>query len=225
MNGRNVLLVEGEADRGFFEAFCESLSIPVDQITPATPDAFPRIHPPASNRNTKRGVIDLLPLMISQLYDGSLLRLGVVVDADASQHGQGFSCTIEQVSNVVTPHGYSLGQSPEPGLVYCHNNGLADLGLWVMPNNADDGMLEDWLKPVLRPDEAPLLGHANHAIDTLPDSPRFKPLHRSKAEIATWLAWQQKPGHGLYRAVEDQLLNPQAEAYQSLVAWLRRVFP
>lgn len=46
----------------------------------------------------------------------------------------------------------------------------------------------------------------------------------SKAEVATWLAWQKKPGQGLYAACDDNLLNTQAQLYVELLAWLNLVF-
>jgi hypothetical protein len=50
------------------------------------------------------------------------------------------------------------------------------------------------------------------------------PIHRSKAEVATWLAWQKQPGHGLYRAVEDQLIDMNSELFLELKDWLTHIY-
>jgi hypothetical protein len=96
--------------------------------------------------------------------------------------------------------------------------------LWVMPNNADEGMLEDWIKQCRHPGEGALYQHAGDSIDTIPGYPKFKPLYRTKAEVATWLAWQEKPGHGLYQAVKPELLDSNSPLYAGLHAWLKHVF-
>jgi hypothetical protein len=50
------------------------------------------------------------------------------------------------------------------------------------------------------------------------------PIHRSKAEVATWLAWQKQPGHGLYRVVEDQLIDMDSELFLELKDWLTHIY-
>jgi hypothetical protein len=94
-----------------------------------------------------------------------------------------------------------------------------------MPNNADEGMVEDWISACLHPNEQPLMRHAQTAIDQIPGGPKFTPLHRSKAEVATWLAWQTKPEHGLYHAAQPGLLSDKAPQLVSFRSWLERVFP
>jgi hypothetical protein len=49
-------------------------------------------------------------------------------------------------------------------------------------------------------------------------------LQRSKAEVATWLAWQKRPGHGLDSAVREGLLDTGSHGYLQLVAWLNQIF-
>ena len=67
-----------------------------------------------------------------------------------------------------------------------------DIGVWVMPDNQNTGMLEDWAKQCLHPQERALFAHARESVKNLPEPPKFKPLQRSKAEVATWLAWQSR---------------------------------
>ena len=62
------------------------------------------------------------------------------------------------------------------------------------------------------------------AVQALPEPPKFSPLQRSKAEVATWLAWQKRPGHGLDSAVREGLLDTGSHGYLQLVAWLNQIF-
>lgn len=218
MSTKNILLVEGEADRGFFEALCLLLSIPAD-VRVATPKDTGGTH------NTKEGVLShLTKVLLPQLQDGQLERIGVVVDADRLAHGTGYATTVQRFSSALAQVGYQRNPVSTAGLVFSHQDGLADVGLWIMPNNADDGMLEDWVKQCVHPDEAALYQHGSKSIDTIPGRHKFQQWHRSKAEVATWLAWQEKPEHGLYNAAQPALLNLESPLFKELHAWLGHVF-
>lgn len=218
MSHRNVLLVEGEADRGFFEALCRLLNISAD-VRVATPKDVGGSH------NTKAGVLShLTSVLLAQLQDGQLARIGVVVDADRAAHGGGFAVTLQRFTDALAQGAYQPDPMAAAGLVFSHPDGLADLGLWIMPNNLDEGMLEDWIKQCINPSESALYQHAEKSIDAIPGAPKFQPWHRSKAEVATWLAWQKKPEHGLYNAAQTDLINVEAPLFKALQAWLRHVF-
>ena len=215
---KNILLVEGEADRGFFEELCKLLKIPVN-VCVATPKDIGGTH------NTKEGVLShLTEVLLPQLQDGQLERIGVVVDADMLNHGTGFTVTLQRFVDKLAGEKYDQDLMEVNGLIFKHQDGLANLGLWVMPNNADDGMLENWIKHCLHPNEAILYQHGEKSIETIPSGSKFQPLNRTKAEVATWLAWQKKPGHGLYNAVNTDLLNTDAPLFKKLQAWLEYVF-
>ena len=218
MSHKNILLVEGEADRGFFEAICKLLNILVD-VRVATPKDM------GGGHNTKEGVLShLTSALLPQLQDGQLARIGVVVDSDRPMHGSGFAATLQRFTEALAQAGFLPNPSAASGLVFTHQDGLADLGLWIMPNNADDGMLEDWIKQCLGLAEANLYQHAENSIDAIPGAPKFQSWHRTKVEVATWLAWQKKPEHGLYNAAQSDLLNTDAPLFKELQAWLRHVF-
>jgi hypothetical protein len=185
-----------------------------------------KVAPPKNvggSHNTKEGVFNHLPILLSQLGDVQITRLAVVVDADSAANGSGYKHVIDKVKNIVKPHGFTFASDPVGGILFQHDDGLAHFGLWVMPNNRDEGMLEDWIKSCVHPDEHKLFAHAETVVDTLPHT-KFKPIHISKAEVATWLAWQKQPEHGLYRAVEDQLIDTNSALFQELCVWLTHIY-
>lgn len=224
MSAQQILLVEGEADRGLYEALCQSWAITAEVKVSTPRDAGHR-------HNTKQAILQVLPQYLLQLNDGQIQRLGVVMDADSATHGGGFARTLAALAPVLAPHGYQPAPvspppgQPAPGLLFAHNDGLHPVGAWFMPNNADEGMVEDWIKACLHPNEHELMAHAQTAINQIPGGPKFKALHRTKAEVATWLAWQAKPEHGLYHAAQPGLLNEQAPDLVAFRSWLERVFP
>ncbi len=221
MNPKNILLVEGDSDRGFFEALCKIWGVSVQPIAVHTPRDAGHV------KDTKQAAFDVLEkTYLPQLADGQIERLAIAVDADQHANGGGFARTRDQLTQRLTLAGYQLrAESGSGGFLFGHDDGLNDLGAWLMPNNADDGMLEDWIQLNLHPQEAALMQHAKNSIDQIPGGPKFKPLRRSKAEVATWLAWQSEPDHGLWQAAKPDLLEDAAPQLQALKTWLMRVFP
>ena len=220
MSQKNILLVEGDADRGFFEALLQRWRFPVKAVDVCTPRDAGR------HKNSKQAAFDVIQkTYLPQLADGQIGRLAVVVDADRAEHGDGHVRTLQKLADMLKSFNYAAQQSSAPGLIFQHGDGLADIGAWVMPDNAGDGMLEDWIKRSIHPREAGLMNHVRSAIDQIPGGHKFKPLRRSKAEVATWLAWQENPDHGLWQAAEADLLNESAPLLSGFKDWLGRVFP
>jgi len=216
----HVLLVEGYADRDFFNQVCKVINLnKTPKIKVATPQDY------QSRRNTKEDVFKLLPSFLKKIEDSDndLERLAIVVDADEEQHGSGYPKTIQRVKEIVETHDFVLIENNENGLIFKHSDGLADLGLWIMPDNANEGVIEDFIKQCIRTNERNLFNHAVQVVNEIPTR-KFKPHHSTKAEIATWLAWQNPPGRGFYCAVEDNLLDADHSLFQKLENWLKQIF-
>jgi len=81
-------------------------------------------------------------------------------------------------------------------------------------------MLEDWIKESVNSD------NLQAAIDVVGaiKNPKFSDNNKSKAQVATWLAWQKKPDNGFASIFDDNLINEQSESFLQLVAWLKAVF-
>jgi hypothetical protein len=94
-----------------------------------------------------------------------------------------------------------------------------------MPDNTLPGMLEDFARFLVPPGDN-LWPRACDCIDNIPvDQRRFPAQHLIKAQMHTWLAWQQQPGLPLGLAVTTRYLDANAIHAQQLVAWIRRLFP
>lgn len=213
-----ILLVEGRSDEAFFDALCEMHAL----------KAKVRVAPPrilGGKANNKEGLLNLLPLQLEQLADGSLERLALIVDADFPvTNGLGFAKTYKRVEDVLREYGFSpVKRAGVGGLLFSSSEDFHDIGLWIMPDNKNDGMLEDWVKAGIIGTEAALFARATNAVHSLPQ-PKFKPLHVVKAEVATWLAWQDAPGRGMEHAAKAGLLDQQSLQYKKLLSWLTHIF-
>ena len=218
-DSKQILLVEGDSDKSFFEKICKKLSLNTTTVVP--PKDIGGTH------NTKQGVLNQIPTLLKQLNDGQTTNIAAIVDADyVDTHGLGCQKTIEQIAEILNNFDFQLKTNiaNKNGLYFENLDGLPDFGLWVMPDNKQNGMLEDWIKSCIKEDEKVLFQHATDVVQNLPH-PKFKPHLTTKAEVATWLAWQKTPGHGLYSAVKEELLDENSVMFQNLCKWLKDIFP
>ncbi len=213
------LLVEGENDRLFFALCCERVA-KLSKIQVGPPSSY-------GARDGKNNAISLLPALLAQMQDGAITHLALVLDADAPKtDGLGFAKTWEVVTRLLNSAGYTIPDRPNKanaGLIFEHQDGLPAVGLWIMPNNCDNGFLEDFIKKALLGTEKPLLEHAVSTVAELA-KPKFKAHHLSKAEVATYMAWQTTPGQGMHGTVGGQLLNFKTGLGKQFIDWLQKVY-
>lgn len=93
-----------------------------------------------------------------------------------------------------------------------------------MPDNIRTGMLETFVL-ALRVGDPVLHDHARDATSQarVLGAP-FRDTHREKAELHTWLAWQDPPGRQLHDAVRARKLPPAPPVTGPFVAWFRQIF-
>lgn len=230
----NILLVEGIYDKEFYSEICKALKIEA-KILVVTPKGAEK-EKSESNlpyiKNTKQGVFNILKLQLDFVKQGKIKNFAVIVDADYSdKSASGFEDTLEKVSKIVKTSGYYLDENASnSGIVFKSNNGLPNFGLWIMPNNQKNGMLEDFIKQCIHADESSLMAQAVKAVQGL-ESPKFNPTTKTtKAEIATWLAWQKEPGHGLYNVFpnynnkKQNLLDQDNPQFKAFTHWLGCIY-
>lgn len=214
----HILLVEGKSDEAFYNEVFKKMEIRAS-VKVAPPRSF------GAHANNKEGVFKLLPTLLQQLTDGSLSRLAVVVDADfVTEHGLGFAGTLDRVTGILNGYGFNIVRRPGvSGFLFTHAEGFHDVGVWIMPNNRNDGMLEDWIQMVIDPTESSLFAQAVNACAAL-NAPKFKPIHKIKAHVATWLSWQTAPGRGMEYSIQEELVNWNSLQAKNLSNWLNHVF-
>jgi hypothetical protein len=147
--------------------------------------------------------------------------IGAIIDADAN-----IALRWRSVCDALGACGYT-GLPPAPdeqGTIISPQGPLPRIGLWLMPDNRLSGMLEDFIQQLIRQGDA-LLPHAQGSVDGIPPTTRrFQEVHRTKAIIHTWLAWQEEPGTPLGQAVTKHYLDADHELARRFLAWLRNLF-
>lgn len=207
MAGKRTLLVEGVDDEHVLKHLCGNRGVP-------HLDAFVR-HEGVNH------VLESLPVRLRASGDGDIV--GVVVDADTDAAARWHSLRdrlvgvgYEDVPDHPVPEGTIL--DPPVGRL------LPRVGVWIMPDNRSDGILEDFLRSLI-PGDSLLFRHVESSVAAIPDGERrFSRLAEPKARIHTWLAWQEEPGKPLGTAITARYLDPDVPQVDALVSWLNRLF-
>ena len=213
------LLVEGMADQAFYDACCRFAKL--NQVWIGPPSDFQGVG------TGKGNAIKILPDLIDEMGDERVTHLAIVVDADYFESdGLGFKDTWKKITDILEAKQYDIRSQKitnTSGYIFKNKNSLPDVGLWIMPNNKDGGFLENFIKQSLAANEKKLFSHAEFTVNKLQDV-RFKPIHVSKAEVSTWLAWQKVPGQVLASAVSDSLIDLNSGVAKEFITWLKKIF-
>ena len=205
------LLVEGDTDKRVVPYLMEANGV----VWNSADQPIVYIEPYGGiNDLLKPGVIE------SELKASGLEALGVMVDANGDAHNQWSRIKTRCDDQFdLLPHDIPAG-----GLDIFHHDGTR-FGVWIMPNNQFSGMLEDFLIQLIPDDSQELYGLAQHCVsEAVRHAAPFKEVHRKKAEIHTWLAWQDEPGPQLHQAVHHRVLDPRKPESRSFVKWFRTLF-
>ena len=166
--------------------------------------------------------IELFRILIDKQAAANRI-LGIVVDADTNIAGRW-----QRISQILTESGkYHVPDIlPEAGMVLlpCDKED-PKIGVWMMPDNQLNGMLEDFLA-MLAVNDQELLDEVDTTLTTLENKElnKYKSVHKAKARIHTFLAWQEEPGVSMWNAIAKSYLRADSEQAVLFVDWLRRLF-
>ena len=166
------------------------------------------------------GLPDLLNL-IPVRVKANPPSLGIIVDANAD-----IQTRWKELSTILSAHGYFLPDVPEKQGTIVRQNNLPLLGIWLMPDNQSNGMLENFLITMV-PAEDKLFPIADRTLTEIEQKPELirYPLHKhSKALVHTWLAWQQKPGLPFGTAIAEHYFNTDNELVKQFLEWVKKLF-
>jgi len=205
------LLVEGGADFHFFSHLFVKRGMYAKQQGKVIPKGF-EIRASGDCNQVINGLV--------QLKEYELDALGIVVDADLTlaDRWKAIRTTLSDLKL-----DYEIGDQPDPlGSIIA---GKKRLGIWVMPDNQIPGIIEhfiSWMVP--EKTENALWQHAEQAIKTLPGGPLFLEKDSAKAHLATWLAWQEEPGHPIGLAVSKGYVQAESPTVDNFIDWIKRLF-
>ena len=220
MANRNVLLVEGSDDEHVVKHICGNRGIPhLDEISHhggakgVLKEGF------AEEEDAIKQTEKVFSTSIKLAQEGD--TFGIIIDADTDLDARWQSIrhkTVEAGYNEVPNQPNLRGTILTPPA----NSRLPRLGIWIMPNNRTNGILENFLE-FLVPNGDGLLEYARGCVEDLP-SRRFIHNDAPKAVMHTWLAWQSEPGKPYGTAITAKFLDPNVAEADILVEWLKNLY-
>lgn len=150
-------------------------------------------------------------------------HIGVVVDADVDLENRW-----RQIREILNKSGkYTVPEHLSiNGLILSPNDDYNPIvGVWIMPDNNLNGMLEDFVAFLASGNDAlmvqaekTLLEIEAHQIH------RYKKIHRAKAKVHSFLAWQEDPGTPMGLAITKKYLEADCDTAQLFVNWLKNLY-
>lgn len=165
----------------------------------------------------------LLEALSVYLDDGTLEVLGIVIDADEDIEGrwQAISGRLENAGTVAMPK----VPNPDGTIIELEQTGrVLRIGIWIMPDNKSNGMLENFLQNMITDNDF-LHTYAKDCVSKIPvDNRKFSRNHLNKAEICTWLAWQENPGRPYGVAIRAKYFDIASPYSISFTNWIKALF-
>ena len=208
---QNVLLVEGKEDLRVIPQLIEANGIIWG--TKKKPIVYIRDYDGYENLIKP----DAIP---TELQASGLAVLGIMVDADDNPIRRWQSIRNASLKSIP-----DLPETlPEEGLIHTIPNGIK-FGIWIMPDNKMCGMLETFLTYMIPDGNESLWQFAQEAVQEAKGKGAvFTDTHLDKANIYTWLAWQNPPGRQLHQAIMERTLNPNHPNAQRFVSWFKALY-
>jgi len=117
---------------------------------------------------------------------------------------------------------------PQTGLIhqaYSSSGNRIKFGIWMMPDNQQPGMLETFLAYLVGDEQNELWKYAQESAKIAKTKgASWKDVHRDKANIHTWLAWQDPTGCQIHQAITKRILDPKHPRSETFVSWFRLLY-
>lgn len=213
-----LLLVEGDFDKYFIKELLRQTPNNVGEIAI---EPFRKKHE-LGIKIDEQGIYTLLrtlPVTIRATSPEHVL--GIVVDADMSPGGRW-----QRIRQILLEAGYqNLPDDFPNGLIIGGNGSLPRFGLWMMPDNKDQGIIENFIRQLIH-EKDQLQPEVDAALDALQLKALqlFADVHRPKAFIRTWLAWQERPEMSFGVAISKKVLTTDTDLCLRFVDWLTNLF-
>ncbi len=113
---------------------------------------------------------------------------------------------------------------PNGGLIL-ENEKKKRLGVWIMPDNVTEGTLEVFLRYMVPRESEAIWGHAVSSAESAKQlGAPYHLSHCHKANLYTWLAWQDEPAQRAGEALTKKILDPHAPSAAAFVKWFRSLY-
>ena len=146
-------------------------------------------------------------------------RLGFVMDAD-----QNVTDRWGGIRRLLQTNGVRLPENPEASGAAVEMQDGRRVGVWLMPDNTNPGILEHFIGKLIPANDA-CRRHADEATTRARElGAPLRELDHIKGVVHTWLAWQETPGLPFGTALTTRILRHDAPEAVAFVDWFNRLF-
>ena len=162
--------------------------------------------------SVKNGIDNLLSAIEGEIKTPGRRALGIIADADDD-----LSARWESIAYRLRMEGVQVPSAPDPnGTIIA---GTPRVGIWLMPDNASAGELEDFISDMV-PANDPVWPLSADYIDGIPAAhKKFSANKETRAKVHAWLAARENP-RPMGQAIRARDLEIGGALCQRFVRWL-----
>ena len=214
-----VLLVEGPDDKHVVLHLCNrcpSFSVEKSSEDEHVVRLYPSQPTSAFSISDKGGIDQLLGAISLEIKTPSRKAIGILVDANND-----LNTRWNDVTNRLRKANIQAPPSPQPtGTII---DGQPRVGIWLMPDNASTGELEDFVMQMI-PEGDPVWPRAKRYIEEIPQADRrFPEFKTRRAELYAWLAARENLRQ-MGSAIGSHDLNVDGNLCKNFLDWLKALF-
>jgi hypothetical protein len=163
----------------------------------------------------------LKPSYLTTLLKTRELKItGIMLDANTKTESR-----YERIRKVCSEFFPALPTETATSGVIVANEDQKRFGVWIMPANVSEGDLEIFLKYLVPEQSGPLWKHATECVASAKAAGApYRDSHVLKANLYTFLAWQDPPGQSPGTAITKKVLDPNSEKATPFVTWFRDLY-
>lgn len=171
---------------------------------------------PAFDILEKEGFRNLMEAIGPEVKVSGRIAVGILADSDDDLNARW-----DKIVDKLRRAGVEPPNGPHPtGSVI---DGKPRIGVWLMPDNASKGELEDFVEKLI-PEDDPVWPLAERYVNGIPyDARKFKPGKMLRARIHAWLATRAEP-RKMGAAIRTGDLDATAPLAKTFAEWLQAVF-
>ena len=171
----------------------------------------------------KEGITNILATLKTEV-DVNQDFLGIVVDANSSLDSR-WQSLVDRLKDGEIGYAKVSAKPVENGLILERQGFLPKLGVWVMPNNKLVGKIENFIRLLVAEEKENLWQIVEKVVSEIPDEEKlFANKDLIKAQVHTFLAWQDEPGRPMGESITRRYFQIDAPEALNFVEWIRRLF-
>lgn len=169
-----------------------------------------------------KGIQNIPAAIDEALSSPELKNLGIIIDANEAGYLSRLDSVLSKIAENIEIDSAIRADSGSGKVIKTEQ---ITIGIWIMPDNQNNGYLEHFLSNLI-PSNDSILPIVQQQIENLKYSNLqvFSEAKKQKAILHTWLAWQKEPGKPFGQAVDAGYFDVNAAPLLQFEEWFKNTF-